>query len=229
MSSIRVALVLVGVLALVGGGTALAEKSRGSTHHSTPTPAMHAGPAGLLGSAATYLGTTPANLFMQLRSGKTLAQVANGTTGKSASGLIAALVADAKQHLGSNAPADLEQRITDFVNRTPPARTGRPGFGRARFPGLDTVTSYLGISSSDLLTELRAGKTLAQIANATTGKSASGLIAALVADAKKRFGSNIPSDLQQRITDLVNGVHAHVRPGFGGPGHGFFREGGSSI
>lgn len=231
MSRIRVALVLVGVLALVGGGTALAEKSRGSTHHNAPKPGMHAGPAGgLLGSAATYLGTTPAGLFMQLRSGKTLAQIANGTTGKSASGLIAALVADAKQHLGSNAPSsDLEQRITDFVNGKLPARTGRFGFGRPRFQGLDVVTSYLGISSSDLLTQLRAGKTLAQIANGTTGKSASGLIAALVANAKKRFGSSIPSDLEQRITGLVNGVHPNARAGPGGPGHGFFRRIGSSI
>jgi hypothetical protein len=220
------------VLALVGGGTALAEKSRGSTHHNTLKPAMHAARGGLLDSAATYLGTTPANLFMQLRSGKTLAQVANGTTDKSASGLIAALVVDAKQHLGSNAPSDFEQRITDFVNGGQPARAGRSGFGRSRFPGLDVVTSYLGISSSDLLTQLRAGKTLAQIANGTSGRSASGLIAALVADAKKRFGSTVPSDLEQRITDLVNGGNPQPRPGFGprnGPGHGFFRRIGSSV
>lgn len=220
-------LVLVGVLALVGGGTALAEKSRGATHHDMQEPAIHAG-CGLLGSAATYLGTTTANLFMQLRSGKTLAQIANGTSGKSASGLIAALVADAKQHLGSNTPPDLEERIADFVNGKLPARAGRFGFGRPRFHGLDVVTSYLGISSTELLTQLRAGKTLAQIANATPGKSASGLIAALVADAKQRFGSNVPSDLEQRITDLVNGVHPQLRPGFG-PHRGFFHPGGSTI
>lgn len=234
MRRVRIALVLVGVLALVGGGTALAEKSGGSTHQDGPNQATHA--PGLFGSAAAYLGTTPASLFMQLRSGKTLAQIADGTAGKSASGLIAALVADAKQHLGSNAPSDLEQRITDFVNGKVPVRPGRIGFGRARFPGLDVVTSYLGISTPDLLARLRAGKTLAQIANETSGKSASGLIAALVADAKQRFGSNVPSDLEQRITDLVNGVHVNVRPGFGGPrfgprdgSHGFFRRGGSSI
>ena len=226
MRRIRIALVLVGVLALIGGGTALAEKSRGSTHHGTAKPAMR-GP-GLLGVAATYLGTTPQSLFTQLRGGKTLAQIADATSGKSSSGLIAALVADAKQHLGAIAPSDLEQRITDFVNGKMPARTGRPGFGRPGLRGLDTVTSYLGISSTDLLTQLRAGKTLAQIANATSGKSASGLIAALVADAKKRFGSNVPSDLEQRITDLVNGVHQQPPPG--APSHhGFFHRRGSSL
>ncbi|HKU59297.1 MAG TPA: hypothetical protein VJP39_06800 [Gaiellaceae bacterium] len=226
MRRIRIALVLFGVLALIGGGTALAEKSRGATHRDGPGPAMHG--RGLFGAAVTYLGTTPQSLFTQLRSGKTLAQIANGTSGKSAAGLIAALVADAKQHLGTNAPSDLEQRITDFVNGKLPVRTGRPGFGRPRFPGLDVVTSYLGISNSDLLTQLRAGKTLAQIANATSGKSASGLIAALVADAKQRFGSNAPSDLEQRITDLVNGVHPQPPQGFPRH-HGFFRPGGSSI
>jgi hypothetical protein len=225
MRRIRIALVLVGILALVGGGTALAEKSRGSTHHDTSEPALH-GP-GLLGAAATYLGTTPHGLVTQLRAGKTLAQIADATSGKSSSGLIAALVADARQHLGSNAPSDLEQRITDFVNGKLPARPGRPGFGRPRFHGLDVVTSYLGISSSDLMTQLRAGKTLSQIANGTSGKSASGLIAALVADAKNRFGANVPSDLEQRITDLVNGVHPQ-RP-HDGPGHGFFHRIGPNI
>jgi hypothetical protein len=225
----RIVLVLVGVLALVGGGTALAEQSRGSTDHGTTARAFHGGPGGLLDAAATYLGTTPAGLIPQLRSGKTLAQIANATSGKSSGGLIAALVADAKQHLDSSAPSDLEQRITDFVNGKLP-RFGRFGFGRPRFPGLEAVTSYLGISNSDLYAQLRAGKTLAQIADATSGKSAAGLIAALVADAKQRFGSNVPSDLEQRITDLVNGVH---RPPFGryddGPEHGFFHRAGNDI
>jgi len=162
MRRIRIMLVVVGVVALVGGGTALAEKSRGSAHQGTP-----------VGSAATY---------------------------------------------------------------KLPARAGRFGFGCPRFPGLEVVTSYLGIDNADLLTQLRAGKTLAQIADGTSGRSASGLIAALVADAKRRFGSNAPLDLEQRITDLVNGVHANARPGSGGPpfgprngGHGFLHRGGSSI
>src|SRR3954454_11854667 len=46
-----------------------------------------------LAAAASYLGTTPADLLAQLASGKSLAQVANATSGKSAAGLIAALVA----------------------------------------------------------------------------------------------------------------------------------------
>lgn len=39
--------------------------------------------------------------------------------------------------------------------------------------------TYLGISASDLKTQLQAGKSLADIANATAGKSRDGLVAAL--------------------------------------------------
>ena len=39
--------------------------------------------------------------------------------------------------------------------------------------------TYLGISASDLKTQLQSGKSLADIANATAGKSRDGLVAAL--------------------------------------------------
>jgi hypothetical protein len=80
--------------------------------------------------------------------------------------------------------------------------------------GLAVVATYLGISADALHTQLESGKTLAQIANATSGKSASGLVDALVADATSHLGAAVPPDLRQRITDLVNGV----RPAFGPPG-----------
>jgi hypothetical protein len=94
---------------------------------------------------------------------------------------------------------------------------GPHGFGDHGSPA--AAATYLGISRSALQTQLQAGKTLAQIANATSGKSAAGLIAALVADAKQHFGSSVPSDLAQRITELVNGV----RPAFGPRGDQYDR------
>jgi len=114
------------------------------------------------------------------------------------------------------------------------------GFGRhagtdRHGPGDDlaAAASYLGISASDLFTQLRSGKTLAQVANATSGKSAAGLIAALVAHETQELADAvsagkltqaqadaISANLQQRITDLVNGVlHVHGPHGFHGP-HG---------
>ena len=189
----------------------------------------HGGPSDDLAAAASYLGTTTDALLTQLQGGKTLAQVADATSGKSKSGLIDALVAHEKQELAAAVSAKkltqaqsdqiastLTQRFTDMVNSVHPAMPpagGPHGHG----DGLQAVTSYLGISADALATQLRAGKTLAQIANATQGKSASGLIDALVADATKRFGANAPSDLRQHITDLVNGVRPAFGPGGGGP------------
>jgi hypothetical protein len=168
------------------------------------------GPGDDLAAAAAYLGTTTSDLLTQLQSGKTLAQIAGSKT----SGLIAALVAHEKQELqdavtagrltqaqADQIAADLTQRFTDLVN----GRGGPGGFGDHR-GALDAAATYLGISDSDLFSQLRSGKTLAQIANATSGKSASGLIDALVADAQQHFGGTVPSDLKQRITDLVNGT-----------------------
>ncbi|HTW41959.1 MAG TPA: hypothetical protein VMD79_06570 [Solirubrobacteraceae bacterium] len=50
---------------------------------------------------------------------------------------------------------------------------------RARHSLLATAASYLGVSRARLRSELRAGKSLADVAAATPGKSAQGLIAAL--------------------------------------------------
>jgi hypothetical protein len=80
--------------------------------------------------AARYLGLRPVQLATELRSGKTLAQIANATPGKSAAGLIDAIVAarkpaiDARVAAGSltQAKADarlarLRSRVTAAVNR----------------------------------------------------------------------------------------------------------------
>ena len=230
MKKTKVALVAVGLLALAGGGTALASKGKGTTHKTNQTLRAHDmhGQGDELAAAASYLGTTTASLTTQLQAGRTLAQIAGATNGKSAAGLVSALVAAEKTELVAAVTAGkltqsqadtitptLQQRFTDFVNGVRPAG-GPPGGGHGHGPGpgLDTAATYLGISQTSLFTQLKTGKTLAQIANATTGKSATGLIAALVTDAKQHFGTNVPSDLTQRITDLVNGV----RPAGGPPG-----------
>jgi ABC-type microcin C transport system duplicated ATPase subunit YejF len=196
MSRAHLALVAVGAAALAGGGTAVA--AGGHTHRAAPAvplavarPLMFQ-PAGLP-AAATYLGTTVDALATQLRSGKTLGQIANATSGKSVQGLIDALVAAAKAHLGATVPPDLTQRITDLVNGV---RALHRHWGmHAGGPGLQAAATYLGTTVAALQAQLQSGKTLAQIADATSGKSAQGLIDALTALAK------------QRITDFVNGKH----------------------
>lgn len=263
----RIALIGVGVLALAGGGTALASKSNGHTKGTLAAPRPGHGPSDDLAAAASYLDTTPANLLTQLQAGKTLAQVAAATSGKSTAGLIAALVTAEKGEIAAavtagkltQAQADqitptLTQRFTDFVNGTRPAG-GPPGGGFGHGPGapsddLAAAATYLGSTPASLLTQLQAGKTLAQVATSTSGKSTVGLIAALVAHEKTEIAGyvtsgkltqaqadQLTSSLTARFTDFVNGVRpAGPGPGLGGTGpggrgpgggfrHGSFRHG----
>jgi hypothetical protein len=137
-------------------------------------------------AAAAYIGISEAQLRTELGTDKSLADVAIAH-GKTRDGLIAALVA-----------AD-QQSITTLVDQkgigarpNPPAGYGPGPFGRG--PGdrtagdpLAAAATYLGTTVADLETKLRAGQTLAQIANGTSGKSRDGLIAALVADATAKI------------------------------------------
>lgn len=208
------------------------------------------GPSDELTVAANYLGVTVANLQTSLQSGKTLAQLADATSGKSKAGLIDALVAAEKTEIAAavtggqltQAQADqitatLTQRFTDLVNGVRPDHgPGGPGGHDGHGPGggdeLTAAASYLGLTAANLQTALESGKTLGQIADATSGKSKAGLVAALVAAEKTELAAavtagrltqaqadQLTTGLTQRFTDLVNGVftgHDHGH-GFGGP------------
>ena len=118
-------------------------------------------------------------------------------------------------------------------------RFGDRGFGFGGPGGsFSAAATYLGISPTQLFTDIRSGKTLAQIANSTTGKSASGLIDAMVAAQKSALDSAVKSgritqamadqieaNLKSRVTQMVNGGFGEGR-GFGGRG-GFGGGGGS--
>lgn len=116
-------------IAAVGTGAALAAThgsngAAGAAGTSTtrsadtqPGPPHGGRPGGMLdadlAAAATYLGTTKAELQTQLKSGKTLAQIAKATDGKSVAGLVSAIVAAETKTIA--------QRVTDFVNGTRPS------------------------------------------------------------------------------------------------------------
>jgi hypothetical protein len=224
--------IAVAAASLAGAGAAVAES--GHTHSGTLQHGPRdGGPAGRahddLSVAATYLGLSETDLQTTLRSGKTLAQVANATDGKSADGLIDALAAAAKKHIAADVTsgrltqeqadtilAGLKQHVTARVNSTGPPR-GPHGHGGPH-GGLDAAATYLGLSESDLMTKLQSGKTLGEIADATSGKSKAGLLAALVADEKSHLAQAVKdgrltqaqadamsADIESRVTDLVNG------------------------
>lgn len=122
---------------------------------------------------------------------------------------------------------------------------GHGGFGLFRADS-SAAASYLGISTDELRSELRSGKTLAQIATAH-GKTADGLVDALLAAAKQRLDQavadgRLSSDQEQTmlartktlLQSIVNGtlpvpqglpaapgMGPLMRPGHGGFGFGF--------
>src|SRR5689334_9751945 len=86
---------------LAGGAIAAVAATRGGGHHH---------PSGPLAAAAGYLGVSTSELRGELRSGKSLAQVANSTSGKSAKGLVEAVVTSERSRL-SSALADVPRRV----------------------------------------------------------------------------------------------------------------------
>jgi hypothetical protein len=178
-----------------------------------------------LAAAASYLGVPAAQLASEVRSGKSLAQLADATSGKSSSGLIAALVSDRRRRL-SALGANVTRHVTAEVNRRGAAvrlggrlhgaRLGGLGGGRDRLG--DVAARYLGLSQVQLQDKLRSGRTLAQLANGTRGKSESGLVGALVAARRQRIEAlagrpltpartrDMEARLVRRFTTLANRV-----------------------
>src|SRR5919201_806052 len=122
--------------------------------------------ADVLTPAADYLGISVSTLASDLKGGKTLAQEATAK-GKTASGLIDAIVAaekkvlDAENSAGwitdaqeTNLLANIKDAVTDLVDNGP----GVPLGGHTDL--LQTAADYLGMNVSDLLSDLKSGKSL---------------------------------------------------------------------
>ena len=205
-------------LAAVGAGGAVAAPAKG----------------GPLKSAAAFIGITVEQLRTELRAGKSMAQVAT-TKGKTEADLEAAIVADAQKHLAS-AVADgkltsekaaqalerLKANVDQIVNRTGPPAKGGPGKGRkggkatlARAAAKITA-EYTGQSVEQVRDQLKAGKSLAEIAEAA-GKTTAGLKQAILTNSKATIdklvaegkltaerGQQYYDQLVAKIDDLVN-------------------------
>src|SRR4051812_13709805 len=162
--------------ALTVGRVYASSSSSSSSSSSTAPPRFdgdhHGGPGrhgDELAAAATYLGITQTQLLTQLQSGKTLAQIADATSGKSTAGLVDALVVaetaelDAALKAGTITQAQHDQivaglkaRSTAMVNNTRPPHG--PGFGHGHGPGGDdfaAAASYLGLTTDELATQLQ--------------------------------------------------------------------------
>lgn len=157
--------------------------------------------------AARYLGLDKATIRAKIESGMTLGEIADSTQGKSSTGLRAALIAAATKRLDARLAAGriteerraellaaMETRIDALIVGTAPvgrqAGPGRGGdHGNQGGPGAEhahadlraATEAYLGLDDATIRTQLDAGKSLGEVADATAGKSAAGLKDALVA------------------------------------------------
>jgi hypothetical protein len=251
---LRRTLVAVGAalgMTLAGLGIATAQTDQGDPPPSTTAPADGArrpgpghhgpghgrhGPGPGLAAAAGAIGISEQDLFTALRSGQSIAQVAQ-SKGVEAQKVIDAIVADARTRLAekvqsgdiTQAQADerlatLDERVTGMVNRTGAFRHGPGGHGRhGPGPGLAAAAGTIGISEQDLFTALRSGQSIAQVAQ-SKGVEVQKVIDAIVADARTRLAEKLQSgdvtqaqadeklaNLEERVTDMVNrtGVFRH--------------------
>jgi hypothetical protein len=212
------ALALCAALAGIGAAVVMAAQPTSNGRHAGHAGRAHkAGRArthehDLFASAASYLGLSRSQLRAELRSGKSLAQIAAATPGKSASGLVTTLEAAAKAKLSASA-ARLSSRIAAIVNST-------GGRRHARTRALSAAATYLGLSRMKLHQDLRSGDTLAQVAKSTSGKSEAGLVQALVAARKAAIATavgahaisqaqanSLSAKLNERVSAQVNRVH----------------------
>jgi len=137
-----------------------------------------------LTAAADYLGIPTEQLEHELNSSGSLALLAQAHN-KSTQGLIDAIVAARRARM-AKVSARLPNRVGAEVNG--PARLPRAAAGgKLRL----AAGAYLGITSLQLRDQLRSGRTLAQIAAATPGKSSTGLLDALVSARKERLAHGV--------------------------------------
>ncbi len=210
----------VAALALVTvGGVAFAA----GTSHS----AKRSGGRGAIVSAvASYLGLSTEQLRADLTSGETLAQIATAQR-RSVSGLEQTIESAMKARLDQAVAAGkitsqreqlilsrLPARLDNLVNRAHPSALIRRGFLRRAL--IRVSAGYLSLTPQQLRSELRAGRTPAQVATAE-GKTAAGLERAIETAVKARLDQAVAAGkitsqreqlvlarLSSRLDGLVN-------------------------
>ncbi|GDX27900.1 hypothetical protein LBMAG13_03240 [Actinomycetes bacterium] len=199
---------------------------------------------------AKVLNLTATELQTQLKSGKSLADIAK-TQNVAISAVTAVLVADFKTHLDAEVAsgehtqaeataklAEFTARVTDMVNGVRP--TGGPMGGKRGPMGgnhggaarSEALAKVLNLTATELQTQLKSGKSLADIAK-TQNVAISAVTAVLVADFKTHLDAEVASgehtqaeataklaEFTARVTDMVNGVRPTGGPMGGKRGGG---------
>ena len=186
----RKAFATIAAAALLVGGVSAGTAGAGKGH----------GQGSLLRAAAQYIGVSRADLVREGRGGQTLAQIASAH-GKTTAGLKAAMLAPVKVKLDAAVSAgkvSAQQsrarlvRAERLIERMVNGKAGASKQRAAKSRLLNVSARYIGLSPKALRAELKAGKSLAQVA-AAHGKTAAGLKEALLKPVKARLARAVAS------------------------------------
>lgn len=218
----KLKLIAATVAALTLAGTAAAAPGRTGVRVDG-----HVG-GSFLAAASTYLQLDTRTILADLKAGQSLAQIATAQ-GKTADGLVTALLAPAKLKLDAAVVAGkltsdretallskLQTAVSSLVNKTLPAPATRPVHVGPTLI-VQSALSYLELDLRSLMTQLRSGKTLADVAVAQGG-TAQGLVDAIVASVKTKLDAQVSAGklssaqeasflatLQTNVAKFVNG------------------------
>lgn len=181
------ALLAVAALAAIAAIVIVATRSthRGQPRSAAAVAARSVTP-GDMAVAAGYLGISEPQLRKALRTGKTLAEVAGATGGRSPAGLVGALVAaktarlEAAVRAGKVPKTQERARLIDLRRRSEAEVHRSHAIAVGGIHYVAVATSYLGITARQLRSDRSGGRSLAEVAAAVPGRSAAGLIDALV-------------------------------------------------
>jgi hypothetical protein len=175
------------VIAIAGGGGG----GGGKRAHTTadvrgPAPTNTA-------VAAAYLGLTPAELRRELRRYPSAASLADATHGKSAEGMVDAIAAAKLERRANNGKATGRHRASEAQLREAASAWVHRQRRVAGIVDLAAAARYLDMSAAKLTAEVTAGHSLAQIADSQPGKSAEGLVDAIVAQRTAQLEAAVAS------------------------------------
>ncbi len=205
-----------------GGKMAQAVRGNSSTKPAQSRRGRQGLAAGVLDQVAQELGMTPQDLLSELKGGKTLAQIAS-EKGADLNTLIDKILEPVKTRLskmvenGKITQDQADQRLSDLTQKlTDWANNGGPMPGRPGAQALDQVAQELGMTPQDLLSELKGGKTLAQIAS-EKGADLNTVIDKILEPLKTRLDTAVANgkiaqdqadqrfnDAKQKLTDWAN-------------------------
>ena len=193
-----------------GAATPEAPAAGNTTAAAAPTVESedHKGPGKGAEAVATALGITVEELKTELSSGKSIADIAKAKNVDIAK-VIAAMTAQMKAHLdeevasGEHTQAEADAKLAEFTTRVTEMvnKAGGPKAGQKGGPGgkhgkggfvTDALATVLKTTSTDLHTQLRSGKSIADVATAQNVDIAD-VKAVLTSDFKAHLAEEVAS------------------------------------